>query len=486
MEVRANAMRNPDRKRSFEFQCVLPSEEFSNEMLWRRRGARCEARVRRGHRAGLMTLEAYEVEARALVGLARALRQRRGEFGTSEREIAAQVERALVHADPIQIERGLEGATRALRRAWLILVAAEACNFMRSPTEQESARLERRTHDAYGYERDFQPTQLEARCEAFFDAPPKHWSAAHVLYSSGQAALTNVIVQLARQRSRKLKVAHIGCYFETRSLIEHLCERVEGIEDADCAVVEPLACDGRFSTHDAGAIASELGEAKALIVDETLCAPVSEMNAIACRASGRGLTLFRLISGLKLLQQGLELANVGIVSVMSEDKARVDAAEADLRMWRTLTGSGVRFLDALALDAPFFLDRPATRAYAHRIFAHNAELCRAVMRRNRLFKPQTARLAAAPYATFELREGNSADALEDLGQRIAREARARGILVERGGSFGFRGHRFDVMKPDAGEPFLRVALGARDGLAREGLTALLAEIAERGAGFSLA
>jgi hypothetical protein len=433
-------------------------------------------------RDGLMALEAYEIEARSLLGLAHALRQRRPEFRSSEREIAAQAERALVHADAMEIERGLEGAARTLRRAWLTLVAAEACNFMRSPTEQESARLERRTHDAYGYERDFQPTRLEARCEAFFDAPPKDWSATHVLYSSGQAALTNVIVQLARQRSRKLKVAHIGCYFETRSLLDRLCERVEGTGDADCAIVEPLACDGRFSTHDAGAIASELGEAKALIVDETLCAPLSEVNAIARRASGRGLTVFRLISGLKLLQQGLELANVGIVSVMSEDKARVDAAEADLRMWRTLTGSGVRFLDALALEAPFFLDRAATRAHAHKIFAHNAELCRTVMRRNRLFKPQATRLAAAPYATFELREGNGADALEGLAQRIAREARARGILVERGGSFGFRAHRFEVMKPDAGEPFLRVALGARDGLARTGLTALLAESAERDAG----
>jgi hypothetical protein len=426
-----------------------------------------------------MALEADEAEARSLVGIARALRERRPGFATSEREVAAQAERALDHGDPMDIERGLEAAARTLRRAWLTFAAAEAADFMRSPTKWESARLQRHRHDAFGYERDFQPAQLEARCETFFGAQPKNWSAAHLLYSSGQAALTNIIVQLARERPRKLRVVHTGCYFETRALLDRLCERVDSVEQADCAIVEPLACDGRFSTHDAGAIAEQLGETQTLIVDETLYAPKSEMNAIARRASGRGLTVFRLISGLKLMQQGFELANVGIVSVMSEDNARTDAAEADMRTWRTLTGSGVRFLDALALEAPFFLDGPATRAYAAEVFAHNAELCRAVMRQNTLFKPQTACPATAPYATFELSEGESRESLEHLAQEIAREAKARRILVERGGSFGFRGHRFDVIEPDGGKPFLRIALGARDGRAREGLTSLLTEIAQR-------
>ena len=82
---------------------------------------------------------------------------------------------------------------------------------------------------------------------------------------------------------------------------------------------------------------------------------------------------------------------------------------------------------------------------------------------------------------FELATGNSAEALEALACRIEDEAKARGLLIERGGSFGFRGHRFEVIEPETGEPsFLRVALGARDDHSCAGLIDLMAELARGG------
>jgi hypothetical protein len=152
-----------------------------------------------------------------------------------------------------------------------------------------------------------------------------------------------------------------------------------------------------------------------------------------------------------------------------------------LKRCRTLTGAGLRFVDALALEAPFFLDRGATQPYADRVFAHNASLARAVMAENRLFKPLAeAGLADAslPYCAFELAAANSVEALEALGARIDREARARGLLIERGGSFGFRGHRYEVIEPESGEPpFLRIALGARADRSGSGFIELMAELA---------
>ena len=70
------------------------------------------------------------------------------------------------------------------------------------------------------------------------------------------------------------------------------------------------------------------------------------------------------------------------------------------------------------------------------------------------------------------------EALEALADRLDREAEARGLLIERGGSFGFRGHRYEVIEPETGEPpFLRVALGARDGHSCRGVIELMAEFA---------
>ena len=425
-------------------------------------------------------------EAEALVELARSLAHSRPDMAATAEEVRALAHAALACGAPIELERGFELAARRLRAGWLRSVAAETARVLRSPTEREIERLASSRHDAYGYERDFQPESLEARCAAFFGPAPAGWIAAHVLFSSGQAALATILTHLAETRLGKLKVAHIGSYFETRELVARACAPVRSAAEADCVIVEPIACDGRFTAHDPAAAAARLGEGQALVVDETLSAPRTRTSAVLSRAAAPGVAVLRLVSGLKLLQQGLELANVGIVSVFAKEADRTAPLAEGLKRCRTLTGAGLRFVDALALEAPFFLDRGATEAYADRVFAHNAALARAVMAENRLFKPLGEvgpAGAAAPYCTFELAAGNGVEALAALADRIEREAATRGLLIERGGSFGFRGHRYEVIEPETGEaPFLRVALGARNDRSCAGMIDLMAELASRDAG----
>lgn len=421
-------------------------------------------------------------EAQALIELARSLTLSRSDMLATAREVEALVAAAVRCGEPRDVELGFERAARRLRAGWLGSVAAETAQVLRSPTESEIDRLSRSRHDAYGYERDFQPESLEGRCDAFFGSTPAGWTAAHVVFSSGQAALAGVLLHLGEHRSGKLRVAHVGSYFETGELVSRACVRVQSPAGADCIIVEPIACDGRFTTHDPVSIARGLTGDQALVIDETLSAPRSQLPAMLNEAIFPGVTVLRLVSGLKLLQQGLELANVGIVSVFAQSADLAGSLAEGLRRCRTLTGTGLRFVDSLALEAPFFLDRRATQIYADKVFAHNAALAKAVMARNRLFKPiGDTKLAgaAAPYCAFELAAGNGADALEALAAHIDHEAEARGLLLQRGGSFGFRGHRFEVIEPEAGEPpFLRVALGARKDHSCGGLIKLMAELAE--------
>jgi len=85
----------------------------------------------------------------------------------------------------------------------------------------------------------------------------------------------------------------------------------------------------------------------------------------------------------------------------------------------------------------------------------------------------------APYCAFQLRDASPAD-YDALDAEIADEARRRNLLLARGGSFGFRGHRYEIVKPETGEPpFLRVALGRRGGWSCEGIIKMMAEIAAR-------
>ena len=67
-----------------------------------------------------------------------------------------------------------------------------------------------------------------------------------------------------------------------------------------------------------------------------------------------------------------------------------------------------------------------------------------------------------------------------LDKEIAAEALRRRLNFARGGSFGFRAHRYEIVKPETGEaPFLRIALGRRGGWSCEGVIAMIAEMAGR-------
>lgn len=374
---------------------------------------------------------------------------------------------------PHAIEWKLEQFSRDLRALWLRSVAAETSLVLRSPTEPEEERISRK-HDSFGYERDLQPHELEARCDAFYGPVPNQWWSEHLLFSSGQAALSTIL--LSFRCSRPLRVQHLGGYFETRQLVQScpsLCQLVH--HDPDIVIAEPIECDGGFQHHDKQQIVRAAHTARAVLIDTTLLGRADGIDELLLDLDNQ--LVIRLASGLKLLQAGLELANVGIAGVHSQSAPVLAEFTASLREMRTLCGSGLRFADVLALDAPFVFDSEYTDRYANAIFAHNAALADAVGRQNRIFVPHFHD-DPAPYCVFSLRNGPEQD-YERLADVIASEARKRDINLAKGGSFGFRGHRYEIVRPENGEPFLRVALGRRGGWSAHKTMDLLADIAGR-------
>ncbi|MDE2404750.1 MAG: hypothetical protein KGM17_08790 [Sphingomonadales bacterium] len=376
--------------------------------------------------------------------------------------------------DPLAREFELERCAREIRALWLRGVAAETSRVLRSPTEREASRIAVR-HDTFGYERDLQPEELEARCDRFFPPPPAPWQSQHVLFSSGQAALLGVL--LALRPSQPLRVRHLGGYFETRRLIETcpaLCASVDAA--ADVVIAEPVASDGGFDVHRRDEIIRATVGARALVVDTTLLGRDDGLDRLLAGLE-RDMLVLRCASGLKLLQAGLELASVGIVGVHSRSGRTLSNFAGALREMRTLCGTGLRFVDALALEAPFVFDPTYADRYAGAIFAHNAALAEAAASGNRLFVLPFA-ASPSPYCVFSLREGDD-QAYERLADLIAAEATARKLAFERGGSFGFRGHRYEIVRPEDKPPFLRIAMGRRGGWTFEGVKTLMADIAAR-------
>ena len=387
---------------------------------------------------------------------------------------------------PFEAECAVERFARGIRRCWLAAVNSAASLVYRSPTWSDAPLSVCGRRTDFGYERDLCPDVLEQRCATFFDPPLHDWADGHLLFSSGQAAMTAALWQADAHVSvsapRPLKVAHVGSYFETRELL-NLCPSLfqllpgRDVAEADIFIVEPCGCERDnscvYSQTTFANLSSSQRNARYIIVDSTLAGRQDGLSeCLKCLELQESTAVLRVHSGLKLFQAGLELADVGILSVYSRQRDGHASLMRQLRAMRTLLGIGLRFGDVAALEAPWFLDRQSSDPYEAAIRCHNMRLATAVSA-GKLF--ELISHPNAPYCTFRLRDG-SLEAYDALEKHLAEEVVKRRLLFDRGGSFGFRGHRYEVVRPQSEDPYLRVAMGGRGGWSCEGITALFADI----------
>ena len=447
-------------------------------------------------------------EAIELIALARSLGARVGADRATFEKLVAEMSRKFEGAKTLmEREHIVQDTGRELRHIWLEASASSTSRSYRSPPLAQTTQTATGRSVEFGYERDLQPTYLEERCAGFFGQPPKGWAADHILLSSGQSAMAAVLHALEGVQSeigRKLSFAHLGSYFETAEIFSlfsslltsvgrgrEAVNRMDGI-DADIFIIEPVFCDGEFGCVDVARLVEahrkRAPRRRAYVFDNTLVGmsyPLEEQLDAMYELKPRAV--FRLISGLKLFQGGLELSNVGILSVFTTEENDRSARQIGdrIRKIRTLLGLGLSFAEVAALEAPWFLDREYTDIYQAAIFRNNAELAHAIAAENRLFRgvfhpallPCPAGASEAPYCAFRLLR-NDAQSYSALEAYLQDEVSQRQILFEMGGSFGFRGHRFEVVRPEDGtEPFLRVALGRRSGWSRDEAIKLMLEVA---------
>jgi len=384
----------------------------------------------------------------------------------------------------------LDEAVLSLRRAWLAKAHRPGDKTLKSPCEGDVPQLPDGASVPFGYERELGADLLEKRTPLCYSVPPG-WQAVRVLCRSGQAALSCLLHLVARQPRAAmtadwgpLNIAHAGRYFETGSLLDlwprQVFERAHpDATEVDVLIGEPVHCDGQFGLSEP----SSLPRARhALFVDTTLTGPNLDLPAWLERLHGSFAAIFR--SGLKLDQAGLELANVGIVQIFVREGGGTSAVRLadDLKQIRALTGSGLTLDEMATLSAPWFLDPRYFAEYTSRLFANNAALAQAVGTRSVLFENRChpsliSPAAVAPFCALRIRGGDASDHARLL-RRLDAEIESRKLRLDKGGSFGFRSDRYELIEPDpkAGKPFVRVALGYRGGPNRDGIIDLFREL----------
>ena len=404
---------------------------------------------------------------------------------------------------PWHMETEIDRLALALRRICLGLAHAASDRALRAPRDQDVTMAPDGSTIDFGYERSIEPETLEDRCERYAPAP-KGWRGDHFLFSSGQAAMNTLLLALSPRGATPTnppRIRHLGGYFETEELVAMLASHGMarelpklGTDTADVLIVEPVYFDRAAQVHIVDIqsalrthCASAEGCPSLVIVDTTLAGPCFDLDHMLAGDMGclePPPLVARLSSGLKLDQAGLELANVGIVSLYRHESQdfTIDPVEK-LKRARVLTGAGLGFDAIGTLEAPWFLDSAFARSYADSVFENNALLASRLAEIDGLFSQVShpslgVEGAQAPFVLLQLHE-DSPENYRRLEEIISRVAKARQIRFDKGGSFGFRGHRYEAILPETGEitPFLRVALGARKGWSRDGVVALLSDLA---------
>lgn len=402
------------------------------------------------------------------------------------RALAARIDAPPLVLEDDADEQQLEAAALELRRHCLARAHRQADPKLKSPCAGSVARLPCGSRVSLGYERDLDVSALEQRGGKDYPTPPG-WRSLRVLCRSGQAALACLLhLALSTACDGTLRTRHAGRYFETKALLDLWPRSVLPPAPAesgeiDLLIGEPVACSGRFEVARPEALPRVR---HALLLDMTLSGPAVDLAPWFARHDGAVAAVFR--SGLKLDQAGLELANVGIVQLMVREGSGLDpeALAEKLRHIRGLTATGLTLDELGALSAPWFLDRDYFHRYTARLFAHNAALARAIGRDLPVFEPdchpclvsETAPPAA--FCALRLRDGDLVDHRRLLAC-VEREVGRRGIVATKGGSFGFRGIRYELVEPNPedGAPFLRVALGFRGGAGVAAMIELFGELA---------
>lgn len=456
-----------------------------------------------------MDLASAEHERRELLALGATVVRAAPSTWPTMRDWFRRVKDVFGNSDePSLIDARLAVLSSELRQTWLNACHIFADRQQKSPLRTAVSATAAGTSVEFGYERDLQPTDLEARC-ARAALPTHGWHSDHVLFSSAQSALT-AILHWARSSGywdeRTPHLAFAGGYFETRQLLdvfrgrsmiwkcERSVDRLLGFTTTNCRtmLLEPIFYGDGANVFDLSAferlwqkLASDAPDL--LILDTTLTGPLFPLDRVlrVVRAEKAPVVVsFR--SGLKLDQAGLELTNFGVASIHQRASQPTSSIGDELRRLRTVLGLGLTFDEISALEAPWIFDRSYFEAYAASVFKNNWELARALDRHNSLFAqvlhPQFAQpgctWAHAPYCILRLPTDDPG--LYSLLERIiTSEAAKRGIQLDVGGSFGFRGDRFEVIVPKPGDDdvHLRIAMGARGGWSSRETIALMSEIA---------
>ncbi|MBL4748524.1 MAG: hypothetical protein JKY17_07120 [Magnetovibrio sp.] len=423
--------------------------------------------------------------------------------------------------ESLEGEQLLENLSLDLRQRWLHQVYLRSASYMMSPPHRQRKLLPGDVPVSYPYDRWIKPQDLEQRLDTQ-SPPPENWQSETRVFSSGMSAIT-LFLQIFRAFGhdifklppRSLQMHWFGGYFEISKALHVLCDkRFQGRKHGDqkklCAAVtagladliliEPVAANIQLDVFDMDGFVQACidrphGQPCVIVFDTSLVGDTFPLERFCRMLKDNPPSLVvNIRSGLKLDQQGLELSNLGLMTLWCPDfedhRLHLKQIANNLQVSRATFGSGLSQDEYAVLSASFILDRMLFANYCQAVFDNNQRLALALD----LVSKSTGSLigqvihpalgqdhdkpwAVSPYVNIHYQSDDHTDR-DVLRTVLEFEIHARNLCLVLGNSFGFRGHRFEMgFVPDLKYSSLRIAMGARSGPSVDGIIALFEHLA---------
>lgn len=436
-------------------------------------------------------------ERERLSALAQCLTETLGREMPQPQEFVTKADLATdnqIQAEIARLRAGfLAGTGEFASRTWLTPATGEQVKF---PGTDKTYR--------FCYDRQHTPEILERRIRS--SGPDLGRRGHAILCGSGMAAINTLLQSLAHVTDAgRRRMGAFASYFETHSLFRMSAfadswSRVTQPDELLVAVrgsvlpvlyIEPVQYNWSLDTVPWAELLSAFSladEPPITILDTTLSGQSTAVEQLLAQLAATPCPLLvRVRSGLKLDQEGLELASVGVLEwwPRADLASRYDRLAHLADAFRTISGSGLCRAAACALSPPFVLDRGWGRSFAEGVFASNRALFELLQLSGALFssKVYPCRPWDSPFVLLTLTRDCSTEYIR-LAALIQREAKRRGLSWIMSGSFGFRTERFETILPgeqlrvgETSAGVLKVAAGRYRGARFWGIVDLLNELA---------
>lgn len=345
---------------------------------------------------------------------------------------------------------------------------------LKSPVTGKTYTLEGETI-SFSYERNISHHVLERRFDLSIDSAVYHKT---IFFNSGISAIYNVIISLKRiLRKEKLNILTQSSYFETgmiNSILMNSISTLDSNTDVEFDVIfievidyNNLCYCSLIELIQSREISFSDNRITFIIVDSTLYKDKSEIDKAFEKIFPTNVILIEVVSLIKFYQLGLELSNVGAVTIYSHHSIceTVDDLAVYLKKVRNISGSNLNLYEIALLSNELMLNEDLVNVYRTRIYKNARKFYNILSKEKSNFKfiyPENNK-GESPFIIMKNEDFTIDDYLLYCSLlKMMVEEEEVGVIM--GSSFGFNHTRYELIITDRvkGEAFIKLSIGAFD------------------------